>query len=114
MEDKKYMEYREHMAEIIEIYNKEGILVVVEGINDKKALKKLGVDNVYMINPGPHYKVIDNLAEYKIVSLLTDLDKKGKQLYVLFKDQLNQYGVRIDERLRLCLARMKISHIEGL
>jgi len=54
------------------------------------------------------------LSKKDKVCILTDFDKKGKQIYLLLKSQLQEIGVRLDNTLRGVLLKKKISHIEGL
>ena len=71
-------------------------VVVVEGIKDKKALDKLGIKNIITLKK-PLYAVIEDIVESgKECIILTDLDKKGKQLYARLSSKLKQFGVKID------------------
>jgi len=88
--------------------------VIVEGIKDKKALNNLGVKNVITLNK-PIYKIIDDISEmYKDVVILTDLDKKGRELYSKLRFGLERNHVKIDNSFRIFLFKEKISHIEGI
>jgi len=103
-----------------ELYKAQDYLVVVEGKKDKAALEKLGFFNVFVINEtgrslGENIEEIQGLCGKKDrVCILTDFDKKGKQLYLLLKSKLNEIGVRMDNSLRGFLLKERISHIEGL
>lgn len=56
-------------------------VVLVEGIKDKKALELLGVKNIMTLKK-PFYAVIEDIVEIKKdCILLTDLDKKGREIY---------------------------------
>ena len=89
-------------------------LIIVEGKNDKKALNKLGIENVYSIDM-PLYSLIETIAEKnKRVIILTDFDKQGKKLYFKIKHNLQRNGVKVNDKYRKFLSLCKIVHIEGL
>jgi 5S rRNA maturation endonuclease (ribonuclease M5) len=115
---------------IFEINNTKKI-IIVEGPYDKKALENIGITNeVVVINDGTGLfetvekvvkkvdKIINNddqIIEKKEVIILTDFDKKGKELYKKFKKDLIKHGVKIDSTFREWLRRRtKVSHIEGI
>jgi 5S rRNA maturation endonuclease (ribonuclease M5) len=91
-------------------------LVIVEGKQDKEALKKLGITNVLQLNKRPLYKIVEDVVKKgEEVIILTDLDKKGKQLYGKLYHDLQRFGVKIDNRFRIFLFKnTKLRQIEGL
>ena len=89
-------------------------LVLVEGKKDKEALKALGFNRVVTINTSkPLYKVAEEVKDKRVL-LLTDLDKKGKQIYSRLKKDLNKQGVLVDDKLRTLLFKTELRQIEGL
>jgi len=89
-------------------------IIVVEGIKDKKALESLGIENIITLKK-PLYKVIEDIVETKKECIiLTDLDKKGKELYGRLNSKLKQFGVKIDNRFREFLFKTKLRQIEGI
>ncbi len=89
------------------------ILIVVEGKNDKKALKNLGLKNVVTLST-PLYQVVEIIKDKEVV-ILTDFDKKGKELYRKIKSDCSQRGIKINNKLRLFLmTKTQLVHIEGL
>jgi 5S rRNA maturation endonuclease (ribonuclease M5) len=97
---------------LLELENNADKLVIVEGKKDKKALEKFGYQRIIILKE-PLYKVVESVNEEEVL-ILTDLDKKGKELYArLFKD-LTRRGVKINNNLRELLFKNKVSHIEGL
>jgi 5S rRNA maturation endonuclease (ribonuclease M5) len=92
-------------------------IMIVEGMNDKKALMNLGV-------PRHQIQIIDNAifavaekvaARAKQAIILTDLDTEGKKLYANLKRNLNRVGVHVDTYFREFLFRNSdLSHIEGI
>lgn len=89
------------------------IPVIVEGRNDKKALQELGIDNIFTLNM-PLFKIVERISGKEVV-ILTDLDKKGKQLYRRIQHDCIHHGIKINNKLRHFLFReTELSHIEGL
>ena len=62
------------------------------------------------------FNIVEKLPENcKEAVILTDLDKKGKQLYHRIKKILTRNKIKIDDRFRLYLFKeTKIRQIEGL
>ena len=91
-------------------------IIVVEGKEDKAALRRLGLINVVQLNKRALYKVVEELIKKeKEVIILTDLDKKGKQLYGRLNHDLQRFGVKVDNRFRNFLFKnTKLRQIEGL
>lgn len=107
---KTYLELKEH----IDWITKNKPFIIVEGKEDKLSLEKLGIRNIVTINK-PLYKIVEEAMEEEQVLILTDLDKKGKQLYSKLNHQLNQFGVKINNNFREFLFRKtKLRQIEGL
>ncbi|MFC1754292.1 toprim domain-containing protein [Thermoproteota archaeon] len=92
-------------------------LIIVEGIKDRKALEGLDIPGSrIMTMKKPIYQVVEEIAEqHKEAIILTDFDKKGKELYGRLKKDLLRHGVRIDSYFREFLQKnTKLSHIEGI
>ena len=133
------------LEEWIEKLKECGKLIVVEGKKDVLALRKLGVGgkNIVSLNK-PLFEIVEDVVnknsnknfeknknntihDKKIknnnknkrnnreIIILTDLDKKGKQLYGKLKKDLCRNGCRIDSYFREFLQKnTKIRQIEGL
>lgn len=92
---------------------------VVEGKKDIASLNSLGFQKVYQIHQtGVSLserieEIVSHIARKDVVCILTDFDKKGKQLYLIIKKEMQALGVRLDSSFRNIL-RSHISHIEGL
>ncbi len=97
-----------------------GYMIIVEGKKDAAALNALGFEKVYEIHHvgvSLHERIehiIHRIGRKDSVCILTDFDKKGKQLYFLIFKEMQSLGVKLDNSLRGILGRMGISHIEGL
>lgn len=102
-----------------EIEKSKSYLIIVEGKKDKIALQELDFENIFVINEdgkslGEKIEEIQEIAGRNKICILTDFDKKGKQLYLLLKSKLSEIGVKQDNSLRGFLLKERISHIEGL
>ncbi len=101
--------------------------IIVEGKKDVFALEHLGIDagRILYLNK-PLFELVEDIInnknniknelkyDYEII-ILTDLDKKGKELYGKLKKDLCKNGCKIDTYFREFLQKKtKISHIEGL
>ena len=106
-------------------------VIIVEGPYDKKALENIGVTNkIVVINDGKGlFETVEKIvgivnafqensgknAGKKEIIILTDFDKKGKELYEKMKKDLIREGIKIDTEFKEWLRRRtKICHIEGL
>ncbi|MAE42285.1 hypothetical protein CMO93_00825 [Candidatus Woesearchaeota archaeon] len=100
----------------IEKIKKSNILVIVEGEKDAKALQELGIKNTIELSKKPLFGIIEKISsKNKDCIILTDLDKKGKELYGKLNSGLQEHGVRIDNKFREFLFRKtKIRQIEGI
>ena len=92
-------------------------LIIVEGPKDKKALNSIGVNNyIVVLSKKAIFEVIEDVAKITdFVIILTDFDKKGKELYGKLNSGLQKLGVKVDHYFREWLQKnTKLSHIEGL
>ena len=110
------MKYSEELNEFIEKLKESNKLIIVEGEKDRKALEQLGINNIITLNKEPLFKIAENISkEHKEVIILTDLDKKGKQLYGKLNSSLQRLGLRVDNSFRnFLLKKTKLRQIEGI
>ncbi|MCH7568694.1 MAG: toprim domain-containing protein [Nanoarchaeota archaeon] len=112
------MKFNLNLKQDIEKY--KDYVVVVEGKKDVASLKALGFDRVYAIHSTgvaireKIEQIAHEVGKRDKVCILTDFDKKGKQLYMLLKKEFQEMGVRLDSSLRGVLLKAGVSHIEGL
>ena len=114
------MKFNPRLKHEIEKYKE--YVILVEGKKDISALKSAGFEKVYAIHKtgvGLRER-IEQIAE-KIqdkkrtkVCILTDLDKKGKKLYMLIKPILQELGIKLDSSFRGLLIKARMSHMEGI
>jgi len=110
------MKYSEELNEFIEKLKESNKLIIVEGEKDRKALEQLGIKKIITLNKEPLFKIVENISkEHKEVIILTDLDKKGKQLYGKLNSSLQRLGLRVDNSFRnFLLKKTKLRQIEGI
>ncbi|MBU0614486.1 MAG: hypothetical protein KJ601_00155 [Nanoarchaeota archaeon] len=103
------------LEEWVDEVNLSGKLIVAEGIKDIRGLRGVGVMNdIVSLSRVPLFRIIEELAEQEVI-ILTDFDKKGKELYGKLNSGLQQVGAKVDNKFREWLRRnTKFSHIEGL
>ncbi len=83
--------------------------IIVEGRNDGKALRRLGVQGrIIRLNGGsPVFQLCEEVGRtYSEAVILTDWDRRGGQLCRLLREGLAANGVRYDVDLRGRLARL--------
>jgi len=108
--------YSKELKEFIEKLKESNKLVIVEGKKDRKALEQLGIKKIITLNKEPLFKIAENISkEHKDIIILTDLDKKGKQLYGKLNSSLQRLGLRVDNSFRnFLLKKTKLRQIEGI
>lgn len=112
------MKFNQRLRQDLEKYS--NYVILVEGKKDITALKSLGFVKVYAIHHTgvPLREGIEQIAQHinkkEKVCILTDFDKRGKQLYMQVKAILQDLGIIIDSSLRGLLLKAGISHIEGM
>jgi len=95
-------------------------VILVEGNKDAATLKYLGFDKVFAVHQtsvpirNRIEQIISHLDKKDKVCILTDLDKKGKKLYMLIKSLLQEHNVKVDSSLRGLLLKANLSHIEDI
>ena len=106
----------EELNEEINKLKNSNKLIIVEGKKDRKALEKLGFKNIIELSKKPLFQIIEDIScKNKECTILTDLDKKGKQLYGKLNSGLSRLGVKVDNKFREFLQKnTRLSHIEGL
>ena len=92
------------------------VLVIVEGKKDRIALESFGISNVVELNKKPLFAIVEEITDKaKECIILTDLDKKGKELYGKLNSDLQKRGIKVDNKFREFLFRhTKLRQLEGL
>ncbi len=107
---------KEELLEIIEKLKQEEFIILVEGKKDKNALEQLEIKNSIVLNGKDLWNRLEEIAkEEKEILILTDFDKKGKELYGKITKHLDKLGVKRNKKYReFFQKRTKLSHIEGI
>ena len=110
--NKNLEEFSNHLEKI----RNSNVLVIVEGKKDKAALEKLGISNVIELNKKPLFQIVEEIASYNDECIiLTDLDKKGKEIYGKLNSNLQKHGVKVNNKFREFLFKhTKLRQIEGI
>ena len=101
---------------LIEKMKNSNILVIIEGRRDRAALEKLGIMNLMELSKEPLFQIVEEISSSNDECIiLTDLDKKGRELYGKLSSDLQKNGVKINNKLREFLFRnTKLRQIEGI
>ncbi|MDO8508729.1 MAG: toprim domain-containing protein [Nanoarchaeota archaeon] len=112
------MKYNKQL--LSEIARFKDYVIIVEGKKDVEALKSLGFEKVYAIHLTgvPLRERVEQIMLYvekkERVCILTDLDKRGKQLYEKLKPIFQELGAKLDSTFRGILIKSRVSHVEGI
>ena len=88
--------------------------IIVEGKKDARTLRALNIQNTIITLNKPLYAVIESITSTHCI-ILTDLDKKGKELYGKLAKNLRSRGVHVDDTFRnFLLKETTVKEIEGL
>ena len=106
----------EEFNKLIEKIKNSGTAIIVEGKKDRAALEKLGLTNIQELSKKPLFQIVEEVAnENNEIIILTDLDRKGKELYGKLSRDFHKYGIKINNELREFLFKnTKLRQIEGL
>ena len=106
----------EEFSKLIEKIKYSNTAIIVEGKKDKAALNKLGIMNIVELTKKPLFRIVEEISnDNKEIIILTDLDKKGKELYGKLSGDFHKYGIKINNELREFLFKnTKLRQIEGL
>lgn len=104
------------LFELIENLKNEKLIILVEGKKDKAALEFFGIKDVVVLNGKDLWNRLEEISKKKKeVLILTDFDKKGKELYGKIIKNFDKLGIRVNKKYREFLQKKtRISHIEGL
>ncbi len=94
--------------------------IIVEGPNDRRALRSLGVGGEIIVLNGRHtiFEMCEEIGRrHRRAIILTDWDRKGGQLCRTLSNGLLSNGVRADDRLRARISSLSAGEskdVEGL
>lgn len=110
--DEKLEEFQNFIRKIRDL----DILVIVEGKKDRIALHRLGIKNIVELSKKPLFQIVEEIAgSNEECIILTDLDKKGREIYGKLNSNLQKHGVKVNNKLREFLFKnTKLRQIEGI
>lgn len=113
---KKMEKQRQDFEDWVIAVQNSNLLVIVEGKKDKAALEMLGITRIITLSKQPLFAVIETVAATeKEIIILTDFDKKGKELYGKLKKYAEHVGLKVNHGFREWLQKnTKYSHVEGI
>jgi 5S rRNA maturation endonuclease (ribonuclease M5) len=109
----------EDFFEFIEkLQSEKDAVIIVEGINDKKALEFWDIALPIETLKHPWFEFIEMITEkfskkHKII-LLLDADPQGRKYHTKLKDEFRKYGFKVSSGYWLKIQRYHITCIEGL
>ena len=106
----------EQFQNYIEKIKNSNTIIIVEGKKDRAALNKFGIINIVELTKKPLYRIVEEVADSnKECIILTDLDKKGKQIYSKLNSDLQRHGVKVNNEFRnFLLKNTKLRQMEGM
>ena len=106
----------DELNNLIEKIKNSNTLIIVEGKKDKAALQKLGLSNIFELNKKALFQIVEEVsASNDECIILTDLDKKGKEIYGKLNSNLQKHGVKVNNKFREFLFKhTKLRQIEGI
>jgi len=92
----------------------EEIPIIVETEKEKNVLAGLKIKNIICISK-PYYDFAENIAKKnKEVILLFDTDARGRKVYSEVKSELEQQGVKLDQRFEQFIFHTKLKRVQGI
>lgn len=89
--------------------------IIVEGLRDEVALRKLGVRaEIIRLSRLPLSEVALIASQYHEIMILTDLDRKGEELAKKLTQYLEGYKCRVDTETRKELKMIAKKDIKGI
>ena len=106
----------EEFIKHIEKIKNSNTIVIVEGKKDRAALNKFGITNIIELTKKPLFQIVEEVADSnEECIILTDLDKKGKEIYGKLNSDLQKHGVKVNNKFRNFLFKnTKLRQIEGM
>ena len=110
--NKETEEFNRHIEKI----KNSNIIIIVEGKKDRAALNRFGITNIIELTKKPLFQIVEEVANSNDECIiLTDLDKKGKEIYHKLNSDLQRHGVKVDNKFRNFLFKnTKLRQIEGM
>jgi len=108
------------LVSVVAAHSRRGVPVIVEGANDVRTLRKLGIAGPIFCAKSRRLGLVDfldSIATHPEVIILTDFDKEGRALAWRLRKDLLQMRVRVNVEIwkqLKALARSEMVGIENL
>jgi len=105
------------LLETISAHSKRGVPVIVEGPNDVKTLRRLGIPGPILCAKSRRLGLADfleSIARYREVIILTDFDKEGRALAWRLRKDLSSMRVKANVEIWKQLKALVRSEIVGI
>ncbi len=118
--EERRLEAVTELIETVAAHSKRGVPVIVEGPNDVKALRRLGILGPVFCAKSRRLGLVDfleSIATHSEVIILTDFDKEGRALAWRLGRDLSSMRVKVNVEIwkqLKALIRSEIVGIEGL
>ena len=109
----------EDFFEFIErLQSEKNSIIIVEGVNDRKALEFWDIEIPIEILRHPWFEFIENIMEKYSkdiqIILLLDADPQGRKYHKQLKNEFRKYSFKVNSGFWLKMQRYHITYIEGL
>ena len=110
----EYVELRKTIDELAE-KSKNGAVIVVEGVKDRKSLRNLGIQGEIIIFSS-YADVVDKVRNRDVI-ILTDCDDRGSKIEKNLVNKFSSWGVTPDTQIKKKIFRLiskDITAVENL
>ena len=120
MLDPETLERLEKAIDRVKEKSAEGVAIVVEGKNDEKALRKLGIEGpIHRVPEGDKtlLNTLEGLPDYDEAIVLTDFDRTGEKMASFCRKHMEKLGTKVLYEFRNKIRhylRKGVKDIEGI
>ena len=114
---KRRLEAVTALIEVIAEYSSQGIPVIVEGLNDVRTLRKLGISGPIFCAKSRRLGLVDfldSIAVHSEVIILTDFDREGRALAWRLRTDLSHLRVKANVEIWKQLKALARSEVVGI
>lgn len=114
-EGKMYAENYKRLEQLIDKLREFNGVILVEGMRDEVALRKLGVETeIIKLSRFPLAEIALTASHYHDIMILTDFDRKGEDLAKKLTQYLEGYKCRVDTNTRRELKKIAKKDVKGV
>lgn len=115
--EERRLEAVTELVEAVVGYSRRGVPIIVEGPNDVRALRALGILGPVFCAKSRRLGLVDfldSMATHSQVLILTDFDKEGRALAWRLRRDLSQMRVKVNTEIWKQLKALVRSEIVGI